>query len=263
MSSVYNATPDAVVPGGAVQVTNPDDGDVADALSNNVAIEKLADLIKKLVDVAAFTGSDGVPSLTDEDSSLLFHLGGTGGGQMRVILLDQGSAPEAWITVNAKRDSGNWVKDVDADPAAGLRYLGRLYLYTENSGGAFSAWEQIPGVGNAGAGLISMPTPTTPSFQNGWVDGTGGLSPCVFWKDALGMVHVEGSLSGGTINAEAFTLPATHRPDNDVVLICTPVGAVPANIYLRITSAGVVTPTSPGDSGTYAGSIAFSGAFGV
>jgi len=50
------------------------------------------------------------------------------------------------------------------------------------------------------------------TFQNGWVNYGSGFPPCTYWKDAMGIVHLEGLVQGGTINATVFTLPAGYRP---------------------------------------------------
>jgi hypothetical protein len=49
-------------------------------------------------------------------------------------------------------------------------------------------------------------------FQNGW-SSTSGNPVAQYGKDALGVVHVRGTINGGTNNTPAFTLPADMRPN--------------------------------------------------
>jgi S-layer family protein len=49
-----------------------------------------------------------------------------------------------------------------------------------------------------------------PPFQNGW-GNSGGFGRAGFFKDALGIVHLKGTLSGPG-NGTAFTLPEGYRP---------------------------------------------------
>ena len=53
-----------------------------------------------------------------------------------------------------------------------------------------------------------------PSFMNGWVNYNGGYQTAAFYKDALGIVHLKGLVTGGTFGAETaiFQLPVGYRP---------------------------------------------------
>jgi hypothetical protein len=58
-----------------------------------------------------------------------------------------------------------------------------------------------------------------PPFQNGWHNFGGGFSTGGFFKDALGIVHLKGNLTGGTGNGTtAFTLPEGYRPAEALVI---------------------------------------------
>lgn len=84
-------------------------------------------------------------------------------------------------------------------------------------------------------------------FQNSWVlyaDGTFAPPTLVgFWKDALGIVHLQGMISSGTLNTAAFTLPAGYRPALNTVF---PTGTSGGYGEARVLSNGDVYPVSGG-----------------
>lgn len=51
-----------------------------------------------------------------------------------------------------------------------------------------------------------------PAFQNGWVNSAGGAETVAFYRDALGFVHLRGSVKSGTADAIVFVLPLGYRP---------------------------------------------------
>jgi hypothetical protein len=53
---------------------------------------------------------------------------------------------------------------------------------------------------------------TTGALENGWRDIGGTLHGARFCKDALGYVHLDGVIRGGTPSTTAFTLPPAFRP---------------------------------------------------
>lgn len=63
----------------------------------------------------------------------------------------------------------------------------------------FTSWVEIGSVG-------------APVFQNSWVNFAGGFDTAAYLIDALGIVHLKGTIKTGTIGAAAFTLPAGFRP---------------------------------------------------
>lgn len=57
-----------------------------------------------------------------------------------------------------------------------------------------------------------------PAFQNSWVNFSAGWQSARFWKDPMGVVHLEGLIKSGTPGSTsvAFTLPAGYRPSLDL-----------------------------------------------
>jgi hypothetical protein len=51
-----------------------------------------------------------------------------------------------------------------------------------------------------------------PTFRNGWKNYGGVWSHAGFWKDAFGVVHLQGTLTGRHAGKVAFQLPAGYRP---------------------------------------------------
>lgn len=51
-----------------------------------------------------------------------------------------------------------------------------------------------------------------PAFQNSWANFVGGFGLAAYTVDPDGTVRLAGTLTGGTINAAAWTLPAGARP---------------------------------------------------
>ncbi len=78
-----------------------------------------------------------------------------------------------------------------------------------------------------------------PGFQNSWTNFGSGFETLAFLKDANGLVHLKGTIKGGTLTAAAFTLPAGYRP----AAIIEPVAASNGGYgQVRINAAGSVIP---------------------
>ena len=77
-------------------------------------------------------------------------------------------------------------------------------------------------------------------FLNSWVNYDAvNFQSAAYWKDAVGMVHLQGLIKNGTLSAAAFTLPKSYRPINYahfVVLSNASFGGC------RVTGAGDVLP---------------------
>lgn len=80
-----------------------------------------------------------------------------------------------------------------------------------------------------------------PGYSNSWVDFGGSEATGAFYKDALGRVHLRGTVKSGTAGAAIFTLPSGYRP-GATRNFAIDAGGTPAS--LSITSAGVVTPSA-------------------
>lgn len=52
---------------------------------------------------------------------------------------------------------------------------------------------------------------SSPVFVNGWTNFAGHHT-AAYYKDPQGRVHLRGTITGGTVGAVAFTLPAGYRP---------------------------------------------------
>jgi hypothetical protein len=51
-----------------------------------------------------------------------------------------------------------------------------------------------------------------PAFTGTWVNASGGTATAAFYKDAMGIVHLKGTIKDGALNTSAFTLPEGYRP---------------------------------------------------
>lgn len=96
-----------------------------------------------------------------------------------------------------------------------------------------------------------------PPFQNLWVARGGAYLAPGYWKDALGLVHLDGELANGGAAAPPsvmFTLPVGYRPPSSVTF---PVWTGAAAGEVTVTAAGAVTFTA-----IAAGAAAFVGLSG-
>lgn len=67
----------------------------------------------------------------------------------------------------------------------------------------------------------------SPALQNGWVTFGGGDAAAAYFKDASGMVHLEGRIKDGvtTVGTLLFTLPVGYRPLNELKFAVDSAGA--------------------------------------
>lgn len=79
-----------------------------------------------------------------------------------------------------------------------------------------------------------------PAFQNSWVNYGGAYATAAFMKDALGFVHLRGTMKSGTMSATAFQLPAGYRPTATLTFATYGSAAVPG--ISNIDSSGNVLP---------------------
>lgn len=82
-----------------------------------------------------------------------------------------------------------------------------------------------------------------PPFTNSWVNSGGSNAPAAYWKDAFGVVTLEGTIKSGTVGSAAFTLPPGFRPDKDRFF---PAYSNAVLGLVQVSSGGVVTPLVTG-----------------
>jgi hypothetical protein len=61
------------------------------------------------------------------------------------------------------------------------------------------------------SGTIAQEAWISPTFQNSWAN-YGEWETAGYYKDKEGVVHLKGLVTGGTVGAIIFTLPAGYRP---------------------------------------------------
>jgi hypothetical protein len=91
-------------------------------------------------------------------------------------------------------------------------------------------------------------TVTAVTFANSWVNYGAGHQTAGYYKDAQGIVHIQGLVKSGTVDTTIFTLPIGFRPTLFEIFVglCNS-----SNTYSRIniTSTGdVSTLSAPGNA---------------
>ena len=86
-----------------------------------------------------------------------------------------------------------------------------------------------------------------PAFQNAWVNFNAATwSTAAFYKDSQGIVHLKGTLDGGTAGTTAFTLPVGYRPaKNSEFAIGGAGAATAADVFLFVLANGEVHQDAP------------------
>jgi hypothetical protein len=77
-----------------------------------------------------------------------------------------------------------------------------------------------------------------PSFSNSWVDSSTTPMVASYYRDAQRRVHMQGSISSGSLGATAFTLPSGYRPLGPVGFVTFSTSGTTA--YVTISAAGAV-----------------------
>ncbi len=269
MPTTYTPTATSIAAGAAVPITDPADGDLLTAASNNTGQDKLGDYLKQLFNQALLTGK--TPSYSDALSNgLLWAEKVASGALRRCYLLSTG----IWITDNASWNGSVWSRDTGSAHSRAYRLAGPgtgnqgfdLFHYEAAAadGWATANWKrQFYGTGGgggdpgAGVGLLGIDSlqdvSSSVGFTNSWVNYGSPFSNAAYHKDPAGRVTLMGTIKDGTWGSAAFTLPASCRPAATRtfgLLYCGP----PASGYawLSISSAGVVTPiASAGSTQTF------------
>lgn len=76
--------------------------------------------------------------------------------------------------------------------------------------------------------------PGEPAFQNGWVNYGGVFQPVTFYKDSMGIVHLEGTIqnnSAPSFGSTIFTLPSGYIPKGQMLVSA---GIMSGNGYATI-----------------------------
>lgn len=99
----------------------------------------------------------------------------------------------------------------------------------------------------------SFASPNSVTFTNSWTDYDAShpgneYGPAGYYKDAMGIVHLCGLISGGTLNTSAFTLPAGFRPAWRQIYTCLS-GANGNPRRLDITADGQVIVNTSASTG--------------
>lgn len=79
------------------------------------------------------------------------------------------------------------------------------------------------------------------AFQNSWTNYDPGYEVARYWKDPMGLVHIQGMVKDGTIGSPIFTLPEGYRPRNRMLYVTMANGAI-ARVDVLVD--GTVTPVS-------------------
>ncbi|MFP2962845.1 hypothetical protein ACLEPN_35025 [Myxococcus sp. 1LA] len=104
-----------------------------------------------------------------------------------------------------------WTRYVNAAPApAAARFVrARLTSTIGTLGGSI----QVDSVQVDLADIVQEPALPPPVFHGIWEPYTlNGRGRATYYKDSTGRVHLEGTITGGPIGSNAFTLPVTCRP---------------------------------------------------
>jgi len=118
---------------------------------------------------------------------------------------------------------GNGFTETYIEANGGAGQSSSVYIAARGSGTAASIHVSKAG---SGANSITITGPLTlndgivaqarqfPTLLNGWVNYGSGYAAASYWKDAFGVVHLEGLLAGGAtgVGTGLFQLPVGYRP---------------------------------------------------
>jgi len=112
------------------------------------------------------------------------------------------------LAVNYAKTAGSAATAVNASNAANATNATQLGTHPASyyAPAGHPAVQLIGGVGE-------------PAFKNGWKNYSGAWSRAGFWKDASGVVHLQGTLSGRKAGKVVFQLPIGYRPAADIFTV--------------------------------------------
>lgn len=111
------------------------------------------------------------------------------------------TAPGAFTTVN--RAGTNTISCFSGTGATSVKFSGAMGAKFQYKSGI---WYQVSGP------VPVTPTPwTNGTYQNAWTT-VAGATAAAYMKDANGMVHMRGRVTGGASGSSAFVVPAGFRP---------------------------------------------------
>lgn len=102
------------------------------------------------------------------------------------------------------------------------------YTQLDSGGGTVVKIGSLTAIGAIGA----------PAFENTW-SNLGGFDGAAFWKDASGVVHLRGVVTGGTMSQPVFHLPVGFRPPGSQIFGTVSNGAIGR---IDIAAGGDVVP---------------------
>jgi hypothetical protein len=236
VSSPYNGNASNAT-GTQVTVTDPVDGDDLTAASGTLPWDKLADWMQRLANIAL-----NIATTTWTFTQAIV---------MQSTLAVTGAISGASLAVTG------------AVTAASATLTGAFSAATATfSGLLIGAAATFSGLLTANGGIAVM-TPlvvggTGVAFQNSFVPGTPGGPR--YWKDAFGVVHIDGSTKNTTTPSPGtvFTLPSGYRPTRQLTFPVINVTASDLMIECVIETTGTVTiPYTSANQTVYLDGIAF------
>lgn len=218
MSTSYNGNASNAT-GTQVTITDPVDGDDLTAASGTLPWNKLADWMQRLADIA-------------------LNIATTAWTFTQAIVMQSTLAVTGAI-------SGASLAVTGAVTAASATLTGAISAATATFSGLLTgAAATFSGLLTANGGIAVM-TPlvvggTGVAFQNSFA--AGGPGGPRYWKDAFGVVHLDGSFTNTTTPGGAvFTLPVGYRPTRQLTFSLLNVTAA-AQRDCVIETTGTITP---------------------
>jgi hypothetical protein len=231
--------------GSQVTISEPVDGDALTAASETIGTHLLADWAQRLINyalnAAAFAlgitvtnstlNGKGVNSTGNGNGT---GVQGTGGSSSGTGVAGIGGAPNGWGVIGQGPGTGPGVigTNIGTGPGGQFQAMGTgqgavnlVPMATPSSPAAGDMWIDTSGNLNAdgAAGVLTLAPATTPvtvgagggapAYQNSWTFCSTHGRKLRYWRDPIGVVHLDGGINGAGESAPlVFTLPAGFRP---------------------------------------------------